>query len=152
MEIFSLQYKYSIPIVWFMCILFHIIADFNLQGLLAKWKQKQEWYLECTRSGITDVEKSKYKYDWFICLIAHAFMWSVITYLPFLPAIHYINLTSKPAVTAMYVVIVITNTIAHAYIDHLKCNESRINLLTDQLLHIFQITASLAVYVGLYGN
>lgn len=146
MELLSLQTRYSIPIIWFLLVLFHIIADFNLQGLLAKWKQKKEWYLECSRSGIQEPEKSKYKYDWLICLIAHAFMWSVITYLPLLPAICYTP--SKAEVTAMYVAIIITNTIVHAYIDHLKCNEFRLNLLGDQLLHILQITGSLVVYVG----
>ena len=35
--------------------------------------------------------------------------------------------------------VIVFNTIIHALVDHLKCNEKILNLVQDQLLHLAQI-------------
>ncbi len=40
------------------------------------------------------------------------------------------------------------NTLIHMYIDDLKANRHKINLITDQLIHIFQITVTFGLFIG----
>lgn len=105
-------------------IIFHIIDDFLLQGSLAKLKQKQ-WWEESAPDKL-------YKYDYIICLIIHAFEWSFMILLPF-AFIQHFNYSIP------FVVVLVFNTIIHAFIDNLKANKKAINLIIDQSLHLVQI-------------
>ena len=105
-------------------ILLHIIDDFVLQPIcLSKLKQKSFW-----ESYVKDSEL--YKYDYKVALIIHGLSWSIIIHIPFmlLPINEYWILFS-----------VIINAIFHAWIDDKKANKLSINLLTDQIIHLFQI-------------
>jgi hypothetical protein len=105
-------------------ILLHIIDDFVLQPIsLSKLKQKTFW--------IPYLKDSKlYKNDYKVALIIHGLSWSIMIHIPFmlLPINEYWILFS-----------VIINAIFHAWIDDKKANKLSINLLTDQIIHLFQI-------------
>lgn len=59
-----------------------------------------------------------------------------------LPIILFFN-SSTTLIVAAYVF----NIIIHAFVDNLKANALRINLVTDQLIHILQIIFTWLVFV-----
>lgn len=106
----------------------HIIDDYKLQGILANMKQNQ-WWKENAPNAL-------YKNDYKIALLEHAFSWSFTISLPIL----YIAITQHNISLATFLGIsYIINTIIHAYIDNLKANKHKINLIQDQCLHFLQI-------------
>ena len=113
--------------VFWICVLLHLIADYNLQGILANMKQVSWW-----RKQTTD---KKYEHDWIAALMCHSFMWAIFTFLPLMFLI-------KPCV---FSAIVILNAMLHACIDVIKANLLGINLVEDQILHIVQITATIYI-------
>lgn len=120
-------------IIIFLAMIFaHIYADFKFQGdFMATYKQKKRWL-----SYINDREGKKYKYDYIVVLLVHSFSWAFITYLPLLYYECYLY----------YAILVILQTPIHAYIDHVKCNLLKINLVTDQALHLVQIVLPFILY------
>jgi hypothetical protein len=115
-------------------IFLHLIADFNIQGILGHLKQKEWW-----RSNYPE---TLYKYDWFICGFLHAFEWAFIIYIP-------IFIKYRFELNLIIIITFIVNIILHFVIDHLKANKQKINLTVDQLCHLLQIwiTAGLFIYV-----
>ena len=111
----------------------HIVDDYYLQGLLGKLKQKS-WWKE-------NASEDLYKYDYIIALTEHAFSWSFMIHLPIIVYILYLGL---PA-TFLWISVPI-NLIIHAVIDHIKANMLKINLTTDQILHIVQIIITFIIY------
>ncbi|WQJ53448.1 MAG: membrane protein [Wendovervirus sonii] len=105
-------------------ILMHIIDDFVLQPVcLSKLKQKSFW-----ESNAPD---DMYKYDYIAALIIHALSWSIMIALP------YMLLVEINEIVVLCCIII--NTCIHAYIDDIKANRHKINLITDQLCHLAQI-------------
>lgn len=121
---------YQILIVVIMIFL-HIIDDFNHQGIMAEMKQKKWW--------VNNPEyKPLYKYDYIVVLILHGFKWSFIIHLPLL--VFYILTDNHDlAVGILYLVTLIGNGLIHSYIDDIKANKLKINLVVDQIFHIIQI-------------
>ena len=113
-------------------IFIHIIADFHLQGILAKMKQKDWWKL--TYKEIMEKDK-KYDNDWIVCLFWHSFQWSFMIMLPLLVNCNF-------DIDYKYLCVFGANIIGHMVIDDLKCNRYKINLITDQFLHMIQIILS----------
>ena len=123
--------NYLIIFLFMICL--HLIADYLMQNnFLATYKQKKNWepYVK---------EHEGYKYDYIAVLFAHSFSWAFITFSPLL-LITNANLFSLA---------IIVNTIIHGIIDDLKCNKLRINLITDQLLHLVQIAVTLVIAIYL---
>lgn len=120
-------------IVIFLGMIFaHIFADFIFQNnFMATYKQKKNW-----ESYVYDKGGKKYKYDYIVVLFVHSFSWAFITYLPLLYYECYIY----------YALLVILQTPIHAYIDHMKCNLLKINLVIDQALHLVQIVLPFILY------
>ena len=118
----------------FEMIFAHLIADFNLQGILAKMKQKQ-WWIDTLGE---DLYNKNYKNDYKISLLAHSFMWSF--------TIHILLLILYTPNYKIFLSIII-NTILHYIIDDLKANKLKIDLVDDQLLHISQILNTLVILV-----
>ena len=115
-------------------IMLHIIADYLMQtDFIKRFKQKKVWEELFKDIGLD--ENNKYKYDYIVVLLVHAFSWSFIT---FLPIILISNVT-------MFIIATIVNTIIHAIIDDLKANKYKINLLVDQGLHLLQIIITILV-------
>ena len=111
---------YWIPAMMLFC---HVIEDFHIQGILANLKQRKWWYEQ------TGYEK-KYRNDYIPSILAHGFEWSVFIHLP----LFYFYGFIIPIFISL-----IVNSLIHAYIDDMKCNKVRINLVQDQALHIVQI-------------
>lgn len=115
-------------LILFIMIFCHLIDDYKLQGILANMKQRQ-WWKE-------NADKYLYRNDYKMALIEHAFSWSFTTTLPFLV----IAFTQNNSLLAVLLVInYIINTAIHAFVDDLKANKFKINLIEDQLAHLLQI-------------
>ena len=114
---------------WFLVLIFfamcfcHIVDDYYLQGILASMKQKSWWTKQ-------EGYKDKYQYDYVIALIMHAFSWSFMILIPFL-------LLGLPPI--FLVIALVLNGTIHAFVDDLKANQKKINLVQDQSIHIGQI-------------
>lgn len=105
-------------------IFLHIVDDYYLQGWLASAKQKSWW------------EKNSpdklYKHDYLVALFMHSYSWSFMIMLPTTIYLFVVGGTWYP-------LLYVSNLIIHMYVDNLKANEGRINLIQDQSIHIMQI-------------
>lgn len=110
-------------IFWTM-IFMHIIDDYRLQGILADFKQKQWW-----RENAPD---KLYKYDYIWALLIHSFSWSFMIMLPIAYVINF-------NITGLFTMVFIANITIHAFVDDLKANRKKINLIQDQTIHLMQI-------------
>jgi hypothetical protein len=112
----------------------HIIDDYYLQciGILSKLKQKNFWE--------ENAPEPLYKYDYIVALFMHSLSWSFMIMLP-IAFWHQFN------VSGMFFIVLVINTILHAFIDDLKCNKKKINLITDQALHIIQIALTFGLLI-----
>lgn len=120
--------------MFWLCLLLHFIADFKLQGCLANLKQVWWWLEEVQKRDLYD-KWGFYKHDYLMGLLCHSFMWSLITFIPLMLVID----------STLFTVVILINTILHAYADNEKANRLSINLWTDQLSHLLQITGTLGV-------
>ena len=111
--------------VFWICVLLHLIADYNLQGILADMKQVVWW-----RKQTSD---KKYEHDWRAALMCHAFMWSIVTFFPLMFTVN----------SYVFSAIIIINAGIHACIDMMKANLRWINLIDDQIYHLVQIIATI---------
>ena len=112
-------------------IFMHIVDDYYLQGVLAKMKQSK-WWKE-------NAPEKLYKYDYIVALIMHAVSW---TFMIMLPIAHKIGFDLN---WVFYIVFAI-NVIIHAFVDNAKANAGSINLIVDQIYHIFQIICTFAMF------
>ena len=106
----------------------HIADDYYLQGILASMKQKSWWQKSESYS-------EKYRYDYVMALIEHAFSWSFMVMLP-------IFIVSKFQVDVFMCLVFLANWIIHAVVDDLKANKKKINLIQDQVIHLVQVFAT----------
>ena len=106
----------------------HIVADFYLQGILAKMKQKS-WWKE-------NAPQSLYKYDYMIALIEHAFSWTFMIHVP-------IIIVYKEVVLLWFIV----NVFIHAVVDNAKANRLSMSLVQDQFIHILQVVVLWLIYI-----
>ena len=105
-------------------ILCHIIDDYYLQGILASMKQKEWWQ--------TNAPNPLYKYDYLVALFMHSFSWTCSIML--VPTLYVLI-----AGGSWYPILFIGNVILHMMVDDLKANQKKINLITDQTIHLLQI-------------
>ena len=103
----------------------HIVDDYYLQGILASMKQKSWWQKSESYS-------EKYRYDYVMALIEHAFSWTFMVMLP-------IFIVSKFQIDVFMCLVFLANWIIHAVVDDLKANKKKINLIQDQVIHLVQI-------------
>ena len=117
-----------------LCMIFlHIVDDYYLQGALASMKQRN-WWLKLPNYN------AKYRFDYIAALIAHAFSWAFMVMLP----VAFCNAFELG--TAFYLMFA-WNVLTHAFVDDLKANKFKINLVQDQLAHLLQIVVTFAVLV-----
>lgn len=113
----------------------HIIDDYYLQGVLAKFKQKEWWKNNCP--------DKLYRHDYIMALFMHSFSWSAsIMIIPTL-YILYNNINFSFVIIFMFFM----NIITHMLVDNLKANYKVINLVQDQIIHILQIYITWVVFV-----
>ena len=125
-------------ILLFIMIFCHIVDDYYLQGILAKMKQRKWW--------IENAPNPMYKDDYKVALIVHGFSWAFMTLLPLL-VYGIINNYSEIFFYFDYPLFLLWNTFWHAYIDNEKANKLKINLITDQTLHLIQIAITYIAFL-----
>lgn len=114
-------------------IFLHIVDDFKLQqGILSNMKQKNWWIHQKEYKNI-------YRYDYIPALILHAFSWSFMIMLPIAIALRFD--------IGLWAIAYIVNTVIHALVDTLKANALKINLVTDQMIHMVQIIITWMIFV-----
>ena len=109
----------------------HILDDYVLQGWLASAKQKSWWE--------KNAPDKLYKHDYIAALICHAFSWSVMILVPLI-------IYSRGDLGWFWFSLPINWTI-HALVDNWKANIKKINLITDQLIHLGQILITWLVFI-----
>lgn len=122
--------------IFFAMIFMHILDDFVLQGAwLSNGKQRQ-WWVDQVPDDMGP--RGMYRNDYKVALIVHGFSWAFMIMLP----ISWYYGFNPP--TEFYVGLII-NALAHSYVDHLKANKHKTNLITDQLFHLAQIIIIYAI-------
>lgn len=117
-------------VILVLMIYLHIYDDFNKQGILATFKQKEYW-----KENYPD---ELYKNDYKISLLMHSFSWA--TSIMIIPVLYQIYMNNYNFL--LYILLFKINIDCHAFIDNLKCNKKKISLMTDQILHLIQIIAT----------
>ncbi len=103
-------------------ILLHLVDDFVFQPVcLSRFKQKTYW------SGY---RFSKFEKDWIAGLVCHGFEWSSMVMLPWF----FVDCNEVVFILTWFV-----SAVIHCFVDHLKCNCEKINLITDQSIHLMQV-------------
>ena len=127
-------------IIFLTMIFMHIFADFNLQGWLAQSKQKSFWTktMDLPDGTKGTYIRAKYQNDWIPCILAHSFAWTFCVMI--VPTLVW-KLYTITDITKIicFAIIFVLNLIIHAVTDNAKCNQGKINLVGDQLIHIVQI-------------
>ncbi len=114
-----------------MLLLFmHIVDDYYLQGVLAKLKQKDNW----KQSG------HQYRFDYIPALSCHAFSWTFMIMLPILIMFNF-------KINFVFYLVFIFNFIIHAFVDDMKANKKKINLVIDQSIHVLQIIITWILFI-----
>lgn len=128
-------------------VFLHFFADYFLQGILAGMKQKIWWVKRSPNKA--EFDRSILKNDYKAALFAHSFEWTFIVMLPMLYFVYYNSYIF--AYSAMYLFLFSGNLAAHYYIDDLKANKHKINLVQDQRLHFVQILTSWIMWWAVIG-
>lgn len=118
--------------VFLWMIFFHIVDDYYLQGWLASAKQKTYWE--------TNAPDELYKHDYICALIMHSISWAFMIMLP-------IAYSRGFAIGIDFVIIFVINVALHAFTDNCKANWKSINLIHDQIVHMFQILFTFIVLI-----
>lgn len=108
----------------------HIVDDYYLQGKLALFKQKSWWE--------KNAPDEMYKHDYIVALMMHSFSWAFTIMLP-------VAVSQRFDIGAGFAAMFVVNTAVHAIVDHLKANKRKINLVTDQSIHISQIIVTFLI-------
>lgn len=118
-------------------ILAHIISDFVIQPVsLSDLKCKSWWVKECKKNK---VDFEDYKSDYIVALIMHGICWSVMILLP----IMFLMDVNEWLILKLFIL----NAGIHSYVDDLKANRSKINLWTDQFIHLWQMLITYYIVV-----
>ena len=133
------------PLIMLLIMLFlHVIADFNLQGILASMKQKKWWH-----EKVRYLDETMYRNDYKAALIIHGFSWAFVVMLPCMNGCVF---ESTPAImTICYLVGLIFNASWHCWIDTRKANWKKLNLIEDQFMHVFQIFVTWLAWTIAFG-
>jgi len=109
----------------------HVIDDFFLQASwLANGKQKS-WWKEVAPDPL-------YRYDYLAALAIHCYSWSFMVMLP-------IAVANRLQVGVSFLILFALNGFIHGFVDHAKANWHKINLITDQSIHILQIIVTFLI-------
>ena len=115
----------------------HIVDDYYLQGWLASAKQKKWWE--------ENAPNELYKNDYKVALLVHSFSWAFSINLPVL--VYALFFQILPTIILPCFILLVVNMIIHCIVDNLKANKLKINLLTDQIIHLIQVLISWFIYM-----
>lgn len=110
----------------------HIVDDYYLQGILASMKQKKWWQ--------EHAPQQLYRHDYIVALLMHSTSWSFMIMFP-------IAIVNAFNVGIGFVVVFVFNAIIHGFVDDLKANKRKINLIADQSIHLLQITFTVFLFI-----
>ncbi len=110
----------------------HIVDDYYLQGWLTSAKQRKYWQ--------ENAPEKMYKYDYIWALIMHSFSWAFMAMLP-------IAFIKDFDLGVLFLIVFMCNLTIHAITDDLKANKRKINLWTDQIIHLCQITITAIIFL-----
>lgn len=113
-------------------IFMHIVDDYYLQGWLASAKQKKYWE--------ENAPDKLYRYDYIWALIMHSFSWVFMIMLP-------IAFVKGFDIGIVFLIVFISNLTLHAVVDDAKANKRKINLWTDQIIHLCQIALTAYIFL-----
>jgi len=116
-------------------ILFHLLDDYKIQGILSQMKQRDWW----AKNALDEL----YKHDYIMALAEHAFSWTVMVHIP---AWVYAYLYGAKQLLGTYIIAFLLCWLIHAVTDHAKANMHKINLVEDQLIHLFQVVVLWLLY------
>ena len=135
-------------------ILAHIIADWNLQGIMGQMKQR-DWWIDQTKAVLSEGRAEgdmpdwvqspiwkKVRHDYVMVLAIHGLEWSIIMHLP---AIIYLWMTGDLTTVgqeAVITAVILIQAAVHAWLDNLKANTYQTNLIADQIWHLVQVFVS----------
>lgn len=102
----------------------HVVDDYYLQGILANLKQRSYWE--------EHAPDPMYRHDYLVALLMHSLSWSFCI---MLPTVALRGFAWNADVTALFTF----NIVVHAVVDDAKANRRKINLITDQAIHLVQI-------------
>ena len=131
------MYKF---LLLFGMIFLHIVDDYYMQGILSQMKQREWW--------VNNAPSRMYKRDYLMAMFMHGFSWSFMIMI--VPTIYV--LVAAYNVSAMIFAIIlffIANLGIHMFVDDMKANKKKINLIQDQLTHLAQILITWIVLVVL---
>lgn len=112
----------------------HIVDDYYLQGWLASAKQKKWWQ--------ENAPKKLYRYDYIVALIMHSMSWAFMIMLP-------IAISMSFNIPVAFLIAFICNAVVHGFVDNFKANKLKINLITDQSIHLLQIAITAIIFICL---
>lgn len=115
----------------------HIVDDFKFQGILSSMKQKSWWK--------KNYPNKRYKYDYIISLIIHAFSWDFMIHIPIIIYLFYYNMYDRDFI--MFICAFVFNWIIHIIVDNMKANLKIINLVQDQVIHFYQIFFTFLIFM-----
>lgn len=104
----------------------HVVADFNLQGIMASMKQKTWWQKQ---EGYDEEDNGN---DYKFPLFWHSLQWSFCIMLP-------LFIANGLKIDFVGLVFFCFNICCHYVVDNTKANKNCINLVADQIIHILQI-------------
>lgn len=129
----------------------HIFADYHLQGILGRMKQKRWWgkqqdFDRTIRYGLSD-----YK----VALTTHCIEWSFCICSPMIfcgwERMNGDFSWDGFKLLATLVVLLIVNSLFHYAADDMKANDKSLTLLQDQELHLAQILMSWLLWTVICG-
>lgn len=126
----------KIIILWICMVFFHILDDFVLQGWLAQAKQKKFWQ--------ENAPDKLYRNDYKIALLIHGFSWACSVHIPVLL---FCGMFERSIPFLTWFIMFNCHWLIHSYVDNLKANKHKINLIQDQLIHIGQISLMWLAYI-----
>ena len=109
---------------------FHIVDDYYLQGWLASAKQRKWWE--------KNAPDKLYRFDYVMALGCHSFSWSFMIMLP-------IAIATNWNMGLLFLAYPLNMGI-HMFVDDLKANKLKINLIIDQCIHFVQIVVTWLIW------
>lgn len=119
--------------VFIFMIFCHIIDDYKLQSPILNILKQKSWWEENAPDPL-------YKNDYIMGLIMHSLSWGFMIMLP-------ISIYRHFDVDIHFIIFMISNSFIHGLVDDFKANRHKINLIQDQLIHIFQIIYTFMAFI-----
>lgn len=120
--------------VFIFMIFCHIIDDYKIQSPVLNMLKQKSWWEENAPNPL-------YKNDYIMGLIMHSLSWGFMIMIP-------IAIYRDFNIDLIFVIIMIGNSFIHGIVDDAKANRHKINLITDQIIHILQIILTFIAFIN----